>query len=142
MGTPPDHRHRVVCLKYRDGGTPSTGRAARSGRDHPGRIRFDTRSDCTVDARSQEGDTYTDLSIPYNKVEQNLDPEHIERNNKMAIDPVCKMQVDPETASAKSEYKGETYYFCAPGCKADFDKDPERYLKSAPSGDQHHHHGH
>jgi len=47
----------------------------------------------------------------------------------MAIDPVCKMEVDPKTAPAKSEYKGQTYYFCAPGCKVAFDKDPEKYLK-------------
>ena len=34
---------------------------------------------------------------------------------------------DPETA-AKSEYKGKTYYFCCPGCKEPFDKDPEKYI--------------
>ncbi len=43
-------------------------------------------------------------------------------------DPVCGMMVDPKTAPAKSEYKGKTYYFCAPGCKISFDKDPEKYL--------------
>ncbi len=47
----------------------------------------------------------------------------------MEIDPVCKMEVDPVTAQWKSEYKDQTYYFCAPGCKASFDKDPEKYLK-------------
>ena len=47
----------------------------------------------------------------------------------MAIDPVCKMTVDPKTAPAKAEYKGKTYYFCAPGCKVAFEKDPEKYLK-------------
>lgn len=43
-------------------------------------------------------------------------------------DPVCKMQIDSEKAAAKSEYKGQTYYFCAPGCKVAFDKDAEKYL--------------
>jgi YHS domain-containing protein len=43
------------------------------------------------------------------------------------IDPVCGMEVDPETATWKSEYQGKTYYFCAPGCKRDFDKDPEKF---------------
>ena len=47
----------------------------------------------------------------------------------MAMDPVCKMEVDPRIAPAKSEYKGKTYYFCATGCKVAFDKDPEKYLK-------------
>ena len=46
----------------------------------------------------------------------------------MAIDPVCKMEVDEDNAPAKSEYKGTTYYFCAPGCKKAFDEDPEKYL--------------
>lgn len=58
----------------------------------------------------------------------------------MALDPVCKMEVDESTAQWTSEYQGKTYYFCAPGCKASFDKDPEKYL-GAESGD-HSHHGH
>lgn len=46
-----------------------------------------------------------------------------------AVDPVCGMEVDPNTAPAKLEYKGRTFYFCAPGCKALFEKDPEKYLR-------------
>jgi YHS domain-containing protein len=59
-----------------------------------------------------------------------------------AIDPVCGMQVEPETAEWKTEYKGQTYYFCAPGCQRSFEKDPEKYLK--PGGDNHsdHHAAH
>ena len=49
----------------------------------------------------------------------------------MAIDPVCKMDVDPKSAAAQSEYNGTTYYFCAPGCKKAFDKYPEKYLSGA-----------
>jgi Cu+-exporting ATPase len=45
----------------------------------------------------------------------------------MAKDPVCGMTVDEKTAAAKSEYKGQTYYFCMQGCKRKFDADPERY---------------
>lgn len=60
----------------------------------------------------------------------------------MALDIVCKMEVDPKTAPAKSEYKGKTYYFCAPGCKRAFDKDPEKYLQGAESGEAHQYHGH
>ncbi|NLK25844.1 MAG: YHS domain-containing protein [Euryarchaeota archaeon] len=47
----------------------------------------------------------------------------------MATDPVCKMEVDEKTAKWRSEYEGTTYYFCAPGCKKQFDKNPEKYLK-------------
>lgn len=45
----------------------------------------------------------------------------------MAIDPVCGMTVDESTATFTSEHQGRTYYFCAPGCKREFDEDPERY---------------
>ncbi len=45
----------------------------------------------------------------------------------MAKDPVCLMEIDPKEAAGKSEYKGNTYYFCGPGCKRDFDRDPEKY---------------
>jgi len=49
----------------------------------------------------------------------------------MAIDPVCKMQVEEARAAATSEYQGNTYFFCAAGCKKSFDQNPEKYL--APS---------
>jgi YHS domain-containing protein len=29
----------------------------------------------------------------------------------MAIDPICKMEVDESTAKHTSEYKGKKYYF-------------------------------
>jgi YHS domain-containing protein len=51
------------------------------------------------------------------------------RMSSMAIDPVCKMTVDEEHPAATSVYKGQTYYFCATGCKSAFDEDPERYLQ-------------
>jgi Cu+-exporting ATPase len=43
-------------------------------------------------------------------------------------DVVCGMDIDPTTAAGTSEYNGQTYYFCSPGCKRSFDKDPEKYL--------------
>jgi len=60
----------------------------------------------------------------------------------MAIDPVCGMEVDEKKAAATSEYKGKTYYFCAPGCKTAFDKAPEEYVKDHAAGSSHpvHHH--
>lgn len=56
----------------------------------------------------------------------------------MVKDPVCGMEVDPKTAANKSDYKGQTYYFCSPGCKKDFDQNPEKYVKPEELG-QHHH---
>lgn len=45
----------------------------------------------------------------------------------MTQDPVCGMTVDETTAQYKSEYEGETYYFCSEACKKTFDADPEAY---------------
>lgn len=43
-------------------------------------------------------------------------------------DTVCGMSVEMTADRAKSEYKGETYYFCCTGCKAKFDQTPEQYV--------------
>jgi Cu+-exporting ATPase len=45
-----------------------------------------------------------------------------------AVDPVCGMSVDPATTPHKHSYKGETYYFCAAGCRSKFAGNPEKYL--------------
>jgi Cu+-exporting ATPase len=50
----------------------------------------------------------------------------------MAVDPVCKMEVDEATAAAKTEHSGKTYYFCHPYCLETFKKNPEKYLSSQP----------
>lgn len=44
------------------------------------------------------------------------------------VDPVCGMTIDPETAAAKHDYRGETYHFCNPHCLTKFQAAPERYL--------------
>ena len=46
----------------------------------------------------------------------------------MAKDPVCGMDVDPATARHTTQYQGQTYYFCAPGCKRAFEAEPQKYL--------------
>jgi Cu+-exporting ATPase len=48
--------------------------------------------------------------------------------NNTFKDPVCGMDVTPETAAGHSEYNEQTYYFCSPGCKRSFDKEPEKYV--------------
>ena len=45
-------------------------------------------------------------------------------------DPVCGMQVTAESAAAKSNYKGQTYYFCSQTDKETFDRNPEKYIKN------------
>ena len=55
----------------------------------------------------------------------------------MAKDPVCGMDVDEQTAAATAEYQGKTYYFCAPGCKKAFEKEPEKYVQGTPETSGH-----
>jgi Cu+-exporting ATPase len=45
-------------------------------------------------------------------------------------DPVCHMDIDPAHAAGTSEWEGVTYYFCASGCKAEFDADPAKVLRA------------
>ena len=45
------------------------------------------------------------------------------------------MQVVIEDAQHTTEYEGTTYYFCAKGCKLDFEDDPARIL--APDYEPH-----
>jgi YHS domain-containing protein len=39
------------------------------------------------------------------------------------------MQVDEKTAAAKSEYKGQEFYFCCNQCKERFDANPDQFAK-------------
>ncbi len=80
------------------------------------------------------GSEFCDRGIPLPPVEKVYTPckEREESEVKgMAIDPICKMTVDEKTAKFTSEFKGRTYYFCAPGCKKKFDTDPAKYAEMA-----------
>ena len=44
------------------------------------------------------------------------------------IDLVCGMTVDAVEANRPFEYQGSTYYFCAPGCRKAFEKDPDSFI--------------
>ena len=45
-----------------------------------------------------------------------------------AIDPVCGMTVEIAGARYTTTYAGQTYYFCAAGCKRSFEREPGKYL--------------
>ena len=50
-------------------------------------------------------------------------------------DPVCGMEVEPQSAFAKREHMGKTFYFCSQSCVDQFDKDPHHYvMTSATTG--------
>jgi len=44
-------------------------------------------------------------------------------------DPVCKMRVLPETAAARYDHNGKTYYFCAVRCMERFKANPAAFLE-------------
>jgi Cu+-exporting ATPase len=48
-----------------------------------------------------------------------------------AIDPVCGMTVDPETARERGlhvRHEDVDYFFCGKGCKLDFLEEPATFL--------------
>ena len=50
-------------------------------------------------------------------------------------DPVCGMEIEPQSAFAKREHLGQTFYFCSQSCVDQFDKDPHHYvMTSATTG--------
>ena len=51
------------------------------------------------------------------------------RKAAMAEDPVCHMEVDvSKPPGGTHEHNETTYYFCGPGCRVAFSKEPEAYL--------------
>ncbi len=50
-----------------------------------------------------------------------------------AIDPVCGMTVDPQTAAGSFEYQGKSYYFCSRHCLNKFREHPESFLNKSAS---------
>jgi xanthine dehydrogenase accessory factor len=46
-----------------------------------------------------------------------------------AVDPVCGMTVTASPSGHPLEHEGTTYYFCCVGCRGQFEKNPDAYLK-------------
>ena len=49
--------------------------------------------------------------------------------DRLAIDPVCQMAVDPEHAVGRLRLEEKAHYFCSLSCAAAFALHPERYAK-------------
>ena len=45
---------------------------------------------------------------------------------------VCPVMGGAINKSMFTEYKGKKVYFCCPGCKEKFEKEPEKYLSKLP----------
>ncbi len=61
------------------------------------------------------------------RAEISMVPPAAYQEGDVAIDPICKMNVDTATADLISDYEGKRYYFCAQYCKDTFDASPEKF---------------
>jgi class 3 adenylate cyclase/YHS domain-containing protein len=50
---------------------------------------------------------------------------------RLAIDPVCRMAVDPDRAAGRLMYEGTAYFFCTLACAGTFAQGPETYRRAA-----------
>lgn len=55
--------------------------------------------------------------------------------SETAIDLVCGMTVPADETGRPFEYEGTTFFFCCPGCRTAFEKEPERYIKETARAD-------
>lgn len=53
----------------------------------------------------------------------------------MTIDPVCKMNVEPEKSVGSEKFAGREYYFCSDICHKKFVAEPEKYLSGTAPPD-------
>ena len=44
-------------------------------------------------------------------------------------DPVCGKRINRNRAHVVLEYKKQEYMLCCPLCQAEFERDPEKYLR-------------
>ena len=52
-----------------------------------------------------------------------------------AIDPVCQMKVDIQTAQYQTVYQEKTYYFCSAGCQHSFEAEPQKFIATGEQAD-------
>jgi Cu+-exporting ATPase len=66
------------------------------------------------------------------RTDHSSEHSHATAQAATAIDPVCGMTVNPESAAGSHEYDGTTYYFCSTHCLNKFKTDPESFLRPSP----------
>ncbi len=47
---------------------------------------------------------------------------------RLPVDPVCRMEVDPDRAAGRLMCEGTAYFFCTLACAGEFAREPERYV--------------
>lgn len=62
------------------------------------------------------------------------DPLSFIRQNKhvqeKAMDNVCGMEIEKEDTKFRHQYHNQWYYFCSQSCMREFERNPQRYVKS------------
>jgi Cu+-exporting ATPase len=53
------------------------------------------------------------------------------RSFAMSKDIVCGMEVSDKDSEYRSQYEGQTFYFCSNECKTKFDESPEDFMTAA-----------
>lgn len=53
-------------------------------------------------------------------------------SEQTVVDPVCKMQLGREQIRESLVVGGQIYDFCSVGCRAEFQRHPEDYIRRAP----------
>jgi YHS domain-containing protein len=53
-------------------------------------------------------------------------------SEQTVVDPVCKMQLGREQIRESLVVGGQIYDFCSVGCRAEFQRHPEDYIKRGP----------
>jgi YHS domain-containing protein len=56
-----------------------------------------------------------------------LEDGQFKATSAMAIDPVCGMSIEQEKAIS-TEWDGQTFFFCAHGCRNEFLIEPHKFL--------------
>ena len=93
------------------------------GATTPEEIALSVVADVVKTRRTELGEV-TDTSSSKDVAEPDSEGEV----TNQSIDPVCGMNVDPQTAEHQSEYMDKVYYFCCASCLHSFEKDPKSYL--------------
>jgi Cu+-exporting ATPase len=54
-------------------------------------------------------------------------------STQVTRDPVCGMDVEPQSATGSYEYDGKTYFFCSHHCLKKFVSEPGKYISTEPA---------
>ncbi|MGH2726244.1 MAG: heavy metal translocating P-type ATPase, partial [Actinomycetota bacterium] len=68
------------------------------------------------------------LATPLTAVRVEVGENRTEERMATVKDPVCGMDIEPESAAASEEYDGKTYFFCSTACHEKFKADPKHYV--------------